>query len=139
MPTPRHTPSSSRSGALPARYTVPPLPPQIHRRLLLSIQDDGVLLRPKAGDGEQKVGVRLSWGVRGKVDQWDDEGQDEDDTVELGGILGVVRLWDGRAQLLLFPRCMLTFHSCVSLGVLAFHQTPFAAIYKPRRGHSLRR
>ena len=85
------------------RFTVPPTPPQIHRRLKLTITKDGVLLRPKANDEREPsdlhplVGVLLHWGVRGKVETWREEYSSIviDNEVELGGILGVVRLWDG--------------------------------------------
>jgi hypothetical protein len=33
----------------------------------------------------------LKWGVRGGLSRWSG---DMEETVELGGILGVVRLWD---------------------------------------------
>ena len=88
------------------RFTVPPTPPQIHRRLKLTITEDGVLLRPKANgkpettDRHPLVGVLLHWGVRGKVEAWQEEDPSgvKDDNVELGGILGVVRLWDGESS-----------------------------------------
>lgn len=83
---------SSPSSQLPARLTVPPLPPRIHRRLLASATDDGILIRP----GESKdPAVLVRWGLRGKVESRDnDEDEATDDEVELGGVLGIVRLWD---------------------------------------------
>ncbi|KAK4688765.1 phosphatidylinositol 4-phosphatase, partial [Tremellales sp. Uapishka_1] len=105
--TPHHTPKSSLSSpaGLPARFTVPPLPPRIHRQLLVTVQPDGILLRPKAADQGQSAksaekGVLVRWGVRGKVQAW--EGEVSGDVgVELGGVLGIVRLWDA-AYLMVF-------------------------------------
>lgn len=83
------------------------MPPQIHRRLTLSLSPHGLVLRPKSsapldkqpsrlykGENEISPGVLMHWGVKGKVEVYD-RGAEEDDTVDLGGILGIVRLWDG--------------------------------------------
>ncbi|WWC65301.1 uncharacterized protein I303_107918 [Kwoniella dejecticola CBS 10117] len=70
---------------LPPRFTVPPLPPRLHRHIKLSIVDDGVALSPENGEG-----VLIRWGVKGKVETFDCEPGE----VVLGGILGIVRLWD---------------------------------------------
>jgi len=103
MPTPNHTPRGSRT-TLPPRLTVPPFPPQLYRRLLLTVQKDGVLIRPQHPTGEDEddvrtdgsTGVLIKWGAKGKVDTWDGEGNpDDDEGVVLGGLLGIVRLWDG--------------------------------------------
>lgn len=130
MPPRGHTKASSTSSpqlpSLPARLTVPPMPPVIHRRLRLSLTDDGISIIPapaqeddqegKAVAGEQ-AGLLVRWGVRGKVEI--DEGRarrsgrksdenEDDDGVVIGGILGVVRLWDGESltvHLLQFAPC----------------------------------
>ncbi|WVQ86142.1 hypothetical protein IAT38_008310 [Cryptococcus sp. DSM 104549] len=54
------------SAASTPRFTVPPLPPYIHRRLRLSLHDDGVVLAPEDGQG-----VLVRWGVKGKVEPFD--------------------------------------------------------------------
>jgi hypothetical protein len=104
MPTPNHTPRGSRT-TLPPRLTVPPFPPQLYRRLLLTVENDGVLIRPQhptGGDDDEDVrtdgstGVLIKWGAKGKVETWDGEGKpDDEEGVVLGGILGIARLWDG--------------------------------------------
>lgn len=116
MPTPNHTPMSSRH-TIPPRLTVPPFPPQLYRRLLLTIERDGLLLRPQhlaAGQEEDEArtdnagGVMIKWGVKGAVQPWSEGGgqgvgrdEEEDEGVVVGGILGIVRLWDGRSLPLL--------------------------------------
>ena len=106
MPTPNHTPRGSRT-TLPPRLTVPPFPPQLYRRLLLTVEKDGVLIRPQHPTGEEEddvrtddsTGVLIKWGAKGKVESWDGEGKpDDEEGVVLGGILGIVRLWDGRSR-----------------------------------------
>lgn len=108
MPTPNHTPRSSRQ-VIPPSLTVPPFPPQLYRRLLLTVETGGVLLRPQhvtSGEADEDArtdnsqGVLINWGVKGSVQTWqgDERGDDEDDEkVVLGGILGIVRLWDGQS------------------------------------------
>ncbi|ORY31290.1 SacI homology domain-domain-containing protein [Naematelia encephala] len=103
----RHAPTSSTSlHTLPARYTVPPLPPRIHRRLELALHAEGLILRPKSAEGDQEgegsgtVGVLVRWGVKGKVQDWDGPAQE---AVDLGGILGIVRLWDAAYLLVFLP------------------------------------
>lgn len=107
MPTPNHTPRGSRT-TLPPRLTVPPFPPQLYRQLLLTVEKDGVLIRPQhptGGDDEDDVrtdgttGVLIKWGAKGKVETWDGEGKPDDEQgVVLGGLLGIVRLWDGTSH-----------------------------------------
>lgn len=106
MPTPNHTPRGSRT-TLPPRLTVPPFPPQLYRRLLLTVEKDGVLIRPQHPTGEEEddvrtddsTGVVIRWGAKGKVESWDGERKpDDEEGVVLGGILGIVRLWDGRSR-----------------------------------------
>ncbi|WWC72701.1 uncharacterized protein I206_106665 [Kwoniella pini CBS 10737] len=70
---------------LPPRFTVPPTPPRIHRQIKLSVVEDGVALSPENGEG-----VLVRWGVKGKVERFDCEPGE----VILGGVLGIVRLWD---------------------------------------------
>jgi hypothetical protein len=104
---PNHTPRGSRT-TLPPRLTVPPFPPQLYRQLLLTVEKDGVLIRPQhptGGDDEDDVrtdgttGVLIKWGAKGKVETWDGEGTpDDEEGVVLGGILGIVRLWDGTSH-----------------------------------------
>jgi hypothetical protein len=102
------------------------MPPVIHRRLRLLTTDEGISITPapaqeddhegKEVAGEQ-AGLLVRWGVRGKVDinegragrsgQTSDDDED-DDGVMIGGILGIVRLWDGEpldAHLLQFAPC----------------------------------
>lgn len=107
MPTPNHTPRGSRT-TLPPRLTVPPFPPQLYRRLLLTVEKDRVLIRPQHPTGEEEddvrtddsTGVLIKWGAKGKVESWDGEGKpDDEEGVVLGGILGIVRLWDGRSRI----------------------------------------
>jgi hypothetical protein len=86
---------------------VPPFPSHPHRKLRLSVHSQGLLLRPVASQGDGNIatpaspgrGVLIRWGVKGGVEAWDgigvDEGDEVDINVELGGILGLVRLWDG--------------------------------------------
>ncbi|WVW80545.1 hypothetical protein I302_102530 [Kwoniella bestiolae CBS 10118] len=66
---------------LPPRFTVPPLPPRMHRQIKLAITDDGVTLAPESGEG-----VLVRWGVKGKVETIDCEPGE----VILGGILGML-------------------------------------------------
>jgi hypothetical protein len=114
MPTPNHTPRGSRQ-SIPPKLTVPPFPPQLYRRLLLTVEKDGVLLRPQhptGGDDDEDVrtdnstGVLIRWGAKGKLEAWDQEStSDEEEGVVLGGILGIVRLWDGEWSYELIPNC----------------------------------
>lgn len=83
-------PSTSPTRNLPPRLTVPPLPPRIHRKLAVAATDDGLVIRPLVGSGEA---VLVRWGLRGKVEAVDRS--DLEGEVELGGIIGIVRLWDG--------------------------------------------
>lgn len=85
--------TSSLPNQLPASLTVPPLPPRVHRRLLASASDDGVVLRP--GDSKDPA-VLIRWGLRGKVEEVN--AAENDDEVELGGVLGIVRLWDCKSD-----------------------------------------
>lgn len=77
----------AQTTSLPPRFTVPPLPPQIYRRLTLIVHDDGVVLSPDNGQS-----VLIHWGVKGKVEPVDGDEQGE---LIIGGVLGIARLWDG--------------------------------------------
>ena len=95
---------------IPPRLTVPPFPPQLYRRLLLTIERDGLLLRPQhlnPGQEEDEArtdnagGVMIKWGVKGAVQPWSEgkpHDEEEDEGVVIGGILGIVRLWDGKSS-----------------------------------------
>ncbi|KAL1412508.1 hypothetical protein Q8F55_000254 [Vanrija albida] len=92
------------SKSLPARLTVPPLPPRIHRRLDLSAVADGLLLRP-AGNGPSSEAVLVRWGLRGSVEPVSPSVYDNDSAgVELGGVLGIVRLWDAAYLVVFLPQ-----------------------------------
>ncbi|WVR08702.1 hypothetical protein IAU60_005760 [Kwoniella sp. DSM 27419] len=52
--------------ALPPRFTVPPLPPRIHRRLTVALHDDGVTVTPESGPG-----VLVHYAVKGKIETID--------------------------------------------------------------------
>ncbi|KAL7420820.1 hypothetical protein Q5752_004773 [Cryptotrichosporon argae] len=107
---PRHGTSSSKSSpALPPRLTVPPFPPRIHRRLVLSSTPGGVVLRSKGASvgvspkrGSESTALIVKWGVKGKVEVYTGAAKG-DDGVELGGILGIVRLWDAAYLLVFLP------------------------------------
>jgi hypothetical protein len=103
------TPSLAATN-LPPRLTVPPLPPRIHRRLNLSLTPDGVVLRP-IGVVAPADEVLVRWGARGRVELFRQQSAPsglpqasqapvqatqptQRDEVELGGVLGIVRLWD---------------------------------------------
>ena len=45
-------------------------------------------------------GVLIKWGVKGALSAWKGE---VEEAVELGGILGVVRLWDSESRILHTP------------------------------------
>lgn len=79
--------SMAQTTSLPPRFTVPPLPPHIYRRLTLIVHDDGVVLSPDNGQS-----VLIHWGVKGKVEPVDGNEQGE---LIIGGVLGIARLWDG--------------------------------------------
>ncbi len=81
------------------------MPPRIHRTLLMVICKDGVGLRPTLSAGgsapeEPAAAVMIRWGVRGKVETWQGASFSEagEEEVELGGILGIVRLWNGESS-----------------------------------------
>lgn len=85
--------SSMPTRSILPKYTVPPTPPIIHRRVSLGQTPHGLVLFPhtsEPSDGPVK-GVQVGWGVKGDVVAW--TGQAEP-CVELGGVLGIVRLWD---------------------------------------------
>jgi hypothetical protein len=89
MHMPTHQKQASISSPLPARYTVPPMPPRIHRSLNIGIHEDGVVLSPDRG-----TSIIIHWGVKGGVEATDDQ----IDGLEIGGVLGIARLWDGASN-----------------------------------------
>jgi hypothetical protein len=72
-----------------AKFTVPPMPPQVHRKISLAKTDEGILLFTQID--EPSEGVLIKWGVKGGLSPWKG---DAEELVEVGGILGIVRLWD---------------------------------------------
>lgn len=64
------------------------MPPRIHRRLRVCVRDDRLLVMPISST----KGVQIEFGVKGKVSAFEGSVSDH---VEVGGILGIVRLWDG--------------------------------------------
>ena len=53
---------------------------------------------PESGRSHDLSGVLVRWGVRGKVESLADSltvGDDDDQVLTIGGVLGIVRLWDG--------------------------------------------
>lgn len=74
---------------LPPKYQIPPMPPIVHRRISLARSDDGLVVFAKGE--ERSEGALLKWGVKGGLSKWSG---DIEEAVELGGILGVLRLWD---------------------------------------------
>ncbi|BEJ10777.1 hypothetical protein CspHIS471_0101990 [Cutaneotrichosporon sp. HIS471] len=98
---------SSLSNQLPARISVPPFPTTIHRRLILSLTDHGLLLKPVGiVPVSEDPAVLIHWGLKGKVEPYDSApastGQG-DDEVEIGGVLGIVRLWDAAYLCVFLP------------------------------------
>ena len=78
------------------------MPPQIHRRIFMTMGPNGLIIIPKAEEesappiGTHRRGASIGWGVKGRVEHWEGAVQREHDQwVEIGGILGLVRLWDG--------------------------------------------
>lgn len=74
---------------LPPKYQIPPMPPIVHRRISLARSEDGLVVFARGEDRSE--GALLKWGVKGGLSRWSG---DIDEAVELGGILGIVRLWD---------------------------------------------
>lgn len=103
---------------LPSKYRVPPLPPRIHRRIYLKPVQDGLLLgshttHTNTGTG-QDDDVWIGYGPKGQIKRWKElepqrkqrpfVGTNKDEpiqTLEIGGILGLTRLWE-TAYLLVF-------------------------------------
>lgn len=85
---------------------VPPMPPQIHKRLLVRVDKEGLMLRSKEnGSRSAQARVLIHWGTRGKVVNrqgalWRGDVEDGEEELELGGIIGIVRLWDGECSLI---------------------------------------
>lgn len=93
---------------LPARVIVPPFPQNTHRRLLLTVEEHGLVLRPRHLDDHGNAhetdheGVVIRWGVKGAVTRSESE---EEDGLDIAGILGIVRLWESETSV------NLTLHS----------------------------
>jgi hypothetical protein len=93
------TRSSQTTPTLPSKFRVPPLPPRIHRRLELQSTDEGLLVKA-AGRGNTDEAILITWGPKGTVqryqptkDSGDISGNADVETLEIGGILGITRLW----------------------------------------------
>lgn len=119
--SPRAPVTSERNKAtptLPSKYRIPPLPPHIHRRIYLKPLQDGLLLGSSASSSNAGVGrdndVWIGYGPKGQIKRWRDldaqrkqrpfvETVKEDPvaSLEIGGILGLTRLWE-TAYLLVF-------------------------------------
>lgn len=111
MPLSRHaqSPSTSSLRSLPARFTVPPLPPRIHRRLKIRVVRDGVALCPATSHDADldssfhapEPGILIRWGTKAKIDtdysepDLEEDDEEDHDDVFIGGVLGTVKLWDG--------------------------------------------
>lgn len=85
------TPGRSSPG-LPARLVVPPMPPQLHRRLHLSVQREGIAIDPSRQDGSE--GLIFEWTGSGHAKKRQ-IGQQSSSALPIAGILGIVTLWDG--------------------------------------------
>ncbi|EIW70203.1 hypothetical protein TREMEDRAFT_30281 [Tremella mesenterica DSM 1558] len=81
-----------------SRFIVPPMPPRIHRRLRLVAREDGLVITPS--DPESHDGVMIRWGVESKLQPIEEH---LDQGLEIGGILGLVRLWDTAYLLVFLP------------------------------------
>ncbi|OCF38942.1 inositol polyphosphate-5-phosphatase F [Kwoniella heveanensis CBS 569] len=108
--------------ALPPRFTVPPVPPRIHRKLHVGIHnDEGVTLIPESGPG-----AIVHFGVKGRVEPIECEPGD----VIIGGVLGIVRLWDAAYLLVFMPRegkPLLPSHSHEVYALDDVHPIPLSA------------
>jgi hypothetical protein len=93
---------------LPSKFRVPPLPPQIHRRLYLKPLSDGLIVTSHQSETPHSRGtddVWIGYGPKGQVKRWKDldsqrkqrlptVSKDDPSTLEIGGILGLTRLWE---------------------------------------------
>lgn len=101
METTASATSSQTTPTLPSKFRVPPLPPRIHRRLVLQPIEEGLVVRPARDDAGESI--LITWGTKGTIrrhipDQ--DVGSDAE-SLQIGGILGITRLW-ATAYLLVF-------------------------------------
>lgn len=97
--------SSQTTPTLPSKFRVPPLPPRIHRRLILQPTEEGLLVKP-AGKDDSSESILITWGPKGTIQRQppskDDDNLNADaETLKIGGILGITRLW-ATAYLLVF-------------------------------------
>lgn len=96
--TPSSRPNSATIRGLPLSLQVPPLPPSIYRSLLVSTAPDGLIIVPT--QGSRSKGVRIGWGAKGKVVKLEDDAgiaTSEEEAVEVKGLAGIVRLWNGQS------------------------------------------
>jgi hypothetical protein len=84
--------SSQTTPTLPSKFRVPPLPPRIHRKLVLQPTEDGLVVKPvKDGSGES---ILIGWGPKGIIERRiPNDIHSDAETLTIGGILGITRLW----------------------------------------------
>ena len=107
----RVTTNNQATPTLPSKYRVPPLPPRIHRRIYLKPVQDGLLLGSSASTSNTGTGqdndVWIGYGPKGQIKRWKEldpqrkqrpfvETVKEEpiQSLEIGGILGLTRLWE---------------------------------------------
>lgn len=78
------------ASAAAARFAIPAVPPRIHRHLRVAARDDGLLFTADGGDRDHSVLIR--WGIQAKVEPVVGH---PFVGLEIGCILGIIRLWDG--------------------------------------------
>jgi hypothetical protein len=102
--TPVSRPTSATIRGLPPSLQVPPLPPSIHRSLLLSTSPEGLVIVPSRRS--RSKGVIIEWGAKGKVRKLDEgaatrsdhDAVEQEDGIDIKGIAGIVRLWNGQCS-----------------------------------------
>jgi hypothetical protein len=125
--SPRSTRSHDRSASrtantpsLPSKFRIPPTPPRIHRRLRMTIEEDGLLLRPLNDDnGSDDQGVLIEWGLKKAIRTSNVDSLTTDRlenatptkktinsaaaSIVIGGILGRSHLWETSYLLFFLP------------------------------------
>lgn len=92
--------SSQTTPTLPSKFRVPPLPPRIHRKLVLQPTEEGLVVKPVKNDSDESI--HIGWGPKGTIERCIPNAIDSDaETLTIGGILGITRLW-ATAYLLVF-------------------------------------
>ncbi|KAH7103991.1 SacI homology domain-containing protein [Auriculariales sp. MPI-PUGE-AT-0066] len=94
---------------MPPRLAVPPSPhPLPHEQILVTISDEGLLLRPNVDNADSYV--RIAWGKSASPEEIDGPGNAQDwvDAVFVYGIVGVLRLFSGKC-------CLSRYHSIYSV------------------------